>query len=308
MSSEKVTQARVGFFILLGLVAIGAMVVYFGRFGDGLKKFYELRVEYPNASGLFSGADVLLAGAKVGTVEDGPYVLDSMRGVYVMLKIYEGVGIPEGSAFTIGSSGLLGDSFVDITMPATLDVEHYKAIAPGTVVIGKKDGGGIAELAGSGGQLVEDVRAAVKHIDQVVTRLNTEVLNNQSVAAVNDTLQNLSRTSAEFTAASRKLDGVVDNAAKAMQQVGEAVSHITITADKTTDTLSATKDAALSFDKTMVEIRLLVRDIRNGKGALGTLIGDRSVAENLRALVANLRERGVLFYKDRGQPAPKPER
>ncbi len=294
--------------MLLGLVAICAMVVYFGRFGDGLKKFYELRVEYPNASGLFSGADVLLAGAKVGTVKDGPYVLDNMRGVYVMLKIYEGVQIPEGSAFTIGSSGLLGDSFVDITMPAKLDIEHYKAIAPSSTVIGKKDSGGIAELTGAGGGMIEDARAAIKNVNTVVVRLNEEVLNKQSVAAVNETLQNLRQSSADFTNASKKLEAVATDASAAMKQVTEAVGHITITADKTTDTLAAAKAAAISFDKTMVEIRLLVHEARNGKGALGTLIGDRAMAENLKALVANLRARGILWYKDRADAPTPPAR
>lgn len=308
MSSERVTQTRVGFFMLLGLVAICAMVVYFGRFGDGLKKFYDIRVEYPNASGLFSGADVLLAGAKVGIVKDGPYVLDNMRGVYVILKIYEGVNIPEGSAFTIGSSGLLGDSFVDITMPAKLDVEHYKAIAPDSVVVGKKDSGGIAELTGAGGDMIEDARTAIKNINTVVVRLNDEVLNKQSVGAVNETLQNLRETSADFTNASKKLEGVATDASAAMKKVSEAVSHITITADKTTDTLTATKAAAISFDKTMVEVRLLVHDARNGKGALGTLIGDRAMAENLKALVANLRAYGVLWYKDRSPQSNPPGR
>lgn len=294
--------------MLLGLVAICAMVVYFGRFGDGLKKFYDIRVEYPNASGLFSGADVLLAGAKVGIVKDGPYVLDNMRGVYVILKIYEGVNIPEGSAFTIGSSGLLGDSFVDITMPAKLDVEHYKAIAPDSVVVGKKDSGGIAELTGAGGDMIEDARTAIKNINTVVVRLNDEVLNKQSVGAVNETLQNLRETSADFTNASKKLEGVATDASAAMKKVSEAVSHITITADKTTDTLTATKAAAISFDKTMVEVRLLVHDARNGKGALGTLIGDRAMAENLKALVANLRAYGVLWYKDRSPQSNPPGR
>ena len=308
MSSERVTQTRVGFFMLLGLVAICAMVVYFGRFGDGLKKFYELRVEYPNASGLFVGADVLLAGAKVGTVKDGPYVLDNMRGVYVILKIYEGVQVPEGSAFTIGSAGLLGDSFVDITMPATLDIEHFRAIAPSSTVVGKKDGGGIADLAGAGGSMIEDARTAIKNINTVVVRLNEEVLNKQSISAVNETLQNLKTTSADFTNASKKLEAVATDASAAMKQVTDAVGHITVTADKTGDTLDAAKAAAISFDKTMVEIRLLVRDARNGKGPLGTLISDRAMAENLKALVANLRSRGILWYKDRAAEQTPPAR
>jgi phospholipid/cholesterol/gamma-HCH transport system substrate-binding protein len=305
MSSEKVTQVRVGFFMLLGLVAICAMVVYFGRFGDGLTKFYDIRVEYPNASGLFAGADVLLAGAKVGTVKEGPYVLDSMRGVYVILKIRDGVQVPMDSAFTIGSAGLLGDSFVDITMPATLNVKDYKPIEPGAVVIGKKDAGGIAELTGGGGKLVEEMRVAVKNIDTVVTRLNAEVLNKESIAAISETLQNLKNSSAEFNTTSKKLDGIVVEASAAMKKVSEAVGHVTTTVDKTADTLAASKAAAESFEKTMTEIRQLVRDARNGKGPLGTLIADKTMAENLRALVANLRTYGILWYKDRAAK-PKP--
>jgi ABC-type transporter Mla subunit MlaD len=305
MSSEKVTQTRVGIFMLLGLAAICAMVVYFGRFGDGLKKFYELRVEYPNASGLFAGADVLLAGAKVGTVKDGPYVLASMRGVYVILKIYEGVQVPEGSSFTIGSAGLLGDSYVDITMPSNLDVENYKPIPPDAVVVGNRNAGGLADLAGTGGDMIAEAKKTVKDINVVVNRINSEILTKESVAAVNETLQNLRTSSAEFTSATKKIDTVAAQASDVMKKATEAVSHVTKTADKTTDTLAATKDAAISFDKTMVEVRLLVHDAREGKGALGTLISDRTVAENLRVFIANLRAKGILWYKDQAQPPKK---
>ena len=67
--------------MLLGLLCIGSLVIYFGRFGESVKKFYILTVEYHNASGLLNGADVMLAGAKIGEVATPPTVLPSMRGV-----------------------------------------------------------------------------------------------------------------------------------------------------------------------------------------------------------------------------------
>lgn len=298
MKSEQATQARVGAFLLLGLMFAAAMVVYFGRFGDGLKKFYNVRIEYPNASGLFTGADVLLAGAKVGAVQEGPYVLDSMRGVYVMLKIYEGVLIPEGSSFTIGSSGLLGDSFVDITMPTELDATKFVPIEPGAVVIGKREMG-MGDLAGEGTQLLADIRTAVSNVNVLVTKLNTEVLNASTVESVGQTVKNLETTSAEFSSASKRLDGMMDEAEGAVKEVTGALGRVTKTVDKTTDTLEATRLAALSFDKTMVEVRSLLREIRQGKGPIGALISDRGMADNLRALVTNLRRHGILWYKDR---------
>ncbi len=297
-SGEKVTQARVGAFLLVGIILICSMVVYFGRFGDALRDYYSIRVEYPNASGLFTGADVLLAGAKVGSVESGPFVLDSMRGVYVNLKLYEGVGIPEGSTFTIGSSGLLGDSFVDITMPEKLDAESFKAIPPGAVITGKRDTG-LGDLASGGSALLEDVRSAVANINTVVTRVNKEVLTAESVASINETLKNLEKTSAEFAVASGKIETVLDEASQAVKNASQSVEKVSVTIDKSTETLESAKKAAESFEKTMTGIRGLIAEAREGRGPVGTLLTDRTMADNLRALVWNLRRYGILWYKDR---------
>lgn len=295
---EKVTQARVGFFLLLGILLICGMVVYFGRFGEGLREYYQIRVEYPNASGLFSGADVLLAGARVGAVESGPYVLANMRGVYVMLKLYEGVEIPEGSVFTIGSAGLLGDSYVDITMPTDLDVENFVPIPAGAVVTGRRETG-LGDLAGEGTKLLDDVRAAVKNIDTVVTRINEEVLAPASVESIKETLTNLETTSAEFAEASKGIDEVIAKASAAVDEASEVVEGVGVTVKKSEATVEAATEAAEAFTKTMNEVRGVVKDARDGKGPLGTLLTDRTVSENLQALVYNLRRYGILFYKDR---------
>ena len=303
--ADQITQVRVGFFMLLGLAVICALVVYFGRFGDGLKDYYEIRVEYPNASGLFSGADVLLAGARIGTVDSGPFVLKDMRGVYVMLKLYEGVQIPTGSAFTIGSSGLLGDSYVDITMPQNLDVEKFVAIAPDSTVKGKRESG-LGDLASGGADLLVSVKEAIKNIDTVVTRINTEVLSEETVKSMSETMKNLEKTSAEFATASEGFDEVLADASKAVDEVTLSVNRVTLTTEETVrqsqETIRAATDAAESFTRTMNDLREVIADAKTGKGPLGTLLTDQTISDNLRALVYNIRRYGILFYKDRAIP------
>ncbi len=51
---------------------LAALVVQFGRVGEGFKTYYGLTVRFPDASGLLKGSDVLLAGAKIGRVSGGP--------------------------------------------------------------------------------------------------------------------------------------------------------------------------------------------------------------------------------------------
>jgi len=55
----------------------------------------------------------------------------------------------------------------------------------------------------------------------------------------------------------------------------------------------------------------LLREATTGKGLLAALVNDSDLARDLRALVANLRAHGVLFYRDsaaRPEPAQQPLR
>src|SRR6476646_11268616 len=114
---ERGLEFKVGIFVFVGLAMLGALVVQFGRLGEGVKTYYQLTVRFNDASGLLKGSDVLLAGARIGKVSGGPRLVREGDGVAVPLKIYDYIKIAEGSKFTVGSSGLLGDRFVNVTIP-----------------------------------------------------------------------------------------------------------------------------------------------------------------------------------------------
>src|SRR5258708_34372932 len=125
MSTErKGVEFFVGLFLLLGFGCIAAMVVMFGKAGGGLQHFYLLTVEFPNASGLIKGSDVLLAGAHVGRVAAAPALIRDTFRVEARLEISEDVRIPHGATFLVGSSGLLGDRYFDVQLPPTFDAAN----------------------------------------------------------------------------------------------------------------------------------------------------------------------------------------
>src|SRR4029077_18829643 len=115
--TEKTLELKVGAFVFVGLAVLAALVVQFGRAGEGFKTYYGLTVRFPDASGLLKGSDVLLAGAKIGRVSGGLRLSRAAQGVEVALRIFDYVRIPAGSKFSVGSSGLLGDRFVSVTIP-----------------------------------------------------------------------------------------------------------------------------------------------------------------------------------------------
>jgi phospholipid/cholesterol/gamma-HCH transport system substrate-binding protein len=284
-AQEYATQLRVGIFVGIGLLAIALMVVYFGRFGESVRDYYQIRVQYSNASGIYKGASVLLAGARVGSVENDPIIRPDLEGVYVDLKIYKELRIPSAAKFTIGSSGLLGDRFVQIALDR--DAKSSPPLEPGAVVTGKSESG-INEVTEQAGALLSDIQQAVGNINKVAQKLNTELFKEATISDLNTTLANLKATSSSFAEASRKIDGVVKKAEGAIE-TGQ-------------QTFASAKSAAEELKKAVGDARSVFQQAKHGRGALGVLLSDREMAENLKSLVANLRRHGVLWYKDRSQP------
>jgi phospholipid/cholesterol/gamma-HCH transport system substrate-binding protein len=275
---ERGLEFKVGVFVFLGCAALAALVVKFGRLGEGVKTYYQLTVRFADASGLLKGSDVLLAGAKIGRVSGGPRLVQDGPGVYVPLRIYDYVKIPLNSKFTVGSSGLLGDRFVTVTPPKGAPSGY---IAHNAFISGTRETG-IDDLTQQGGELVGDLRATVQ-------KLNQETLSTQNMENLKASMEHLNEATTALAKSSKKLDGVIDQA---------------------DSTMASAKEAADALQNAIAETRKLLRTATQGKGLVATLLNDQQLANDLRALVSNLRAHGVLFYRNSAasrQNAPSPQ-
>ena len=281
MSSEdKGTQIKVGLFILIGLLTVGMMVIYFGRLGEGFSSYYNVKVEFTNASGLLRGSEILLAGAKVGRITNEPVILPDMRGVYVDVRILDQVKIPVGSKFSIGSSGLLGDKYIEISLDGAGAEKGF--IKAGDVLKGSESSGGIAGMTEGAGALIGDLRTTVGNINAVVQKLDSTILSKDELASISATMKNLETATGRIADASKQFD-------------------TTMTSGKAT--MDSAKKATDELQETLSAIHKLVDQAKSGSGVLGTLISNREMANNLRSLVLNLRKHGILWYKDTNAPA-----
>src|SRR6266404_182179 len=281
---ERGLEFKVGIFVFVGLAMLGALVVQFGRLGEGLKTYYALSVGFTDASGLLKGSDVLLAGARNGKVSGGPRMVREGQGVDVPLKIYEYIKIPEGSKFTVGSSGLLGDRFVNVMMPPG---KPKALLAPNTYINGTRETG-IDDLTREGGALVTDLRGTVQKIDTTVNRLNEDTLSSANMENLKSSLEHLNQATGALAESSKKLDGVIQQA---------------------DSTMVSAKQAADTLQNAIGDARTALRSATQGKGLVATLLNDQQLVNDLHALITNLRAHGVLFYRDTaaGQTAPRPQ-
>ena len=278
---ERGLEFKVGIFVFVGLAMLGALVVQFGRLGEGFKTYYTVTVRFSDASGLLKGTDVLLAGARIGKVAGGPKLLREGGGVAVPLKIYDYIKIPEGTKFTVGSSGLLGDRFVNVAIPPGPPKAY---LPPNADVKGARETG-IDDLTRSGGALVNDLRGTVQKIDTTVNRLNQDTLSPANMENLKSSMEHLNQATGALAESSKKLDGVVEQADSAM---------------------ASAKKAADDLQNAIADTRKVVRSATQGKGLVATLLNDQALANDLHALISNLRAHGVLFYRDSAAGQAKP--
>jgi len=272
-TEDRKTQIKVGIFILIGLTITGMLLIYYGRLGEGFANYYNLRVEFANASGIIRGSEVLLAGAKVGRVTADPVIMPDMQGVNVELRILEQVRIPVESQFSVGSSGLLGDKYIQIVLKN--GKSEGPIIEPDSTIKGSDIGDGIGGLTEGAGDLIADLRTTVKNINTVVEKLDQTVLSKSELESISTTVKNLQTTTGKLAESSGRFDTLLKSGQETMD----------------------------SAKKASDEFRALAQQAQTGRGALGMLISNREMADNLRAFILNLRKHGILWYKDTQQPA-----
>ena len=90
-------------------------------------------------------------------------------------------------------------------------------------------------------------------------------------------MEHLNQATSALAESSKKLDGVIEQADSAM---------------------ASAKKAADGLQTAIADARKVLRNATQGKGLVAALLNDQQLANDLHALISNLRAHGVLFYRD----------
>ena len=194
MKQNANLETKVGIFLLLGIGLICTLIILFGELPDMFKPTYAVTVKFPDASGLLKGSEVYLAGAVIGKVTTDPKYIPDSQEVEVNLKINKDVGIRKDASYVIGSSGLLGDRFV-IVKPKVYDKgtpEEQKApyVKDGEVIEGV-NATDLTAIMDASKPLIDRANDIAAQLDDMITRLNKDVLSGTSTEDLKQTIAKL---------------------------------------------------------------------------------------------------------------------
>ena len=105
-------ELSVGVFVLLGLIAMAYISIRLGQIPLGGGDSYTVTATFASTGGLQRGADVDIAGVKIGRVEK--IILEDYEAV-VTLSVDSTIELQEDAIASIKTRGLIGEKYIRIS-------------------------------------------------------------------------------------------------------------------------------------------------------------------------------------------------
>jgi len=288
----------VGLFVIIGLAALGWMILKFGDLPTSISRIrsFEIAVRFPTAPGVQQDTPVRFAGYQIGRVTQvmPPAILPDETGrkyhqTRVILSINKRyVDIPSNVEVKLMTRGL-GSSYIELVVdPNKLPAPPRDPNRPETRFLVN----GI-ELQGSSGVTSEFFpEESQKKLDKLIEGINTFVANANDIIGDPDNKRNVKATLANLTDASHNFSVAMKEATKTMEDARKAIEDFRQLASTGTDALKSVDGKAerlvVSFVNTSAEIgqamsqlRLAMEKVNTGDGTAGRLINDARLYESL---------------------------
>jgi phospholipid/cholesterol/gamma-HCH transport system substrate-binding protein len=244
-------------------------------------------------------------------------LIQGRYAVQVGLKIKDAIKLPKKCDIVVNSAGLMGD--VSVSINPHKDASPDDTIEPGAYIVGSRQEG-LSDLTAKSGEVIDELKKRLVEFQTTIEKVNKGLLNDENIASLKETFDNLKATTQNFKKASTDIDQLVakgkdtvttakevmDTVKSAAGKLDSALAKADTAFGKIDGTLDGAKLSFTSFaklsdsaTKTMDSVRTLINKANAGGGALGMLLADQEAASNLKTLIRNLKERGVIFYKDK---------
>ncbi len=317
-------EAKVGLFVLLGLIVLVYMAFRLGgiRFGRGSE--YTLTVDFDSADSLDRGASVRVAGVEVGKVRE----IDLRNNrAHLVLRINHGVRIGRDFTAALTAKGLLGEKYLELIpgSPNAPPLKNGEAITRTATYVDMDklmttlndvavDVKGISEslnkvLGGPAGE--QTIRNIVTNIEEISDRVNHMISQNDE--RVGHIMSNLD----EFTALLKTQGPVItedlratlknlnDSMAKTSDNLNQMISENRSGLKEGIENLKVAsikmQEAMAAIDKmtnvigpgvasTVNSVNSIATKIDKGEGTLGKLVNDPDLHDKLDKTITGIND------------------
>lgn len=314
MPSEKLSNVRLGVFVILASILLIAGIYFVGSRQSLFGSTFTIRTVFTNAGGLQVGNNVRYAGINVGTVSDITIISDST--IRLDLKLVEKVKpfIKQNAVANLSVDGIVGSALVNIT-PGDGDappVDDGDIIQAANLL-------GTADLMATLGSTNENIALFAKDLLKISGEIahgsgTLNLLLQDSMVSWNlkSTLSNLQLTSNYTLQMVQRLNQTVSDLGAQQGLINQLIHDTVIVSNlrqfssdlnqSVTSKLDSLLDNLLlvgtNLKQTTTNLNLLLEGIQNEQGLVNNLIYDEELSESLKATLKNIEEGSAKFSED----------
>ena len=284
------TEWKVGLFLAISLVVTAALVINFSKGTNPLTKIYTIHLTTKNVDGLVKNAVVMMAGVPVGKISAIHLNTDTYI-VTLDAKIKAEYQILADAKFFIETAGFLGDKYIGV-IPGDNKLPPLQNGA--TVVC--QESFDLVRAARSATDLMDELKTVASQITNIVNRIDSKLLDEQTLTNLAAGLSNLREISAEASATIAAVNQLI---LTNTPPINAAIENVVIFSgqlkDAGTDLRSLISTNRVVIDESLANIKETTESLRNlvaaaeqGKGLAGKLFSDEELARNFSMLSSNL--------------------
>lgn len=316
------SELKVGILVLVSITVFVFIVLSAtGGVRDLLSRPFVAKSRFAEVDGLLPGADVRLAGKRVGNVKEVnlasvPRNPEDLNTVEVIMEIDPDVAkqwVRSDSRATLGSIGLLGDKVIDIS-PGTVNGQ----LLPRGSYIESAPGANIRKIISGVDPLITDLTDSAEQIKSLVTKINDgkgtlgRLINNPKVF---EDLDRVMLEATELVKQARQGQGTIGRLVndpalyEDLRDTTRRLENVVRQIDEGQGTVARLiKDPEMyqKIDAMMVKLQeassrldVIVARIEGGQGTIGRLINDPSLHEDTKQVMNNVRN--ITGRMDQGQ-------
>ena len=284
------TEWKVGLFLTISLVVTAALVINFSKGTSPLTKIYTIHLTTKNVDGLVKNAVVMMAGVPVGKVSAIHLNTDTYI-VTLDAKIKAEHKIRADAKFFIETAGFLGDKYIGVIPGANKlpPLEDGETVAC-------EDSFDLVRTARAATDLMDELKTVASQITNIVNRIDSKLLDEQTLTNLAAGLSNLREISAEASTTIAAVNQLIlTNTPPINAAIENVVTFSGQLKDAGTDLRGLISTNRVVIDESFANIKETTESLRNlvaaaeqGKGLAGKLFSDEELARNFSMLSSNL--------------------
>ncbi len=315
-------EAKVGLFVLLGVILLVYMSLRLGGIKFGRAEGYSLTVDFDSAAGLDKGSSVRVAGVEVGKIKD---IQLKNNKAHLILQINPETKIGKDFTAVLTTKGLLGEKYLELIpgSPAAPALKDGEAVTRTTTYVDmdrlltvlndvavdiKSVSESLSKVIG-GPEGERTLKSIIKNIEEISDRINhmvakndekvnhimtsldefTSLLKTQGPVITDDIKAAIKNLNDSLVKTSNNLNDMITENRGNFKEGVENMKVASIKLQEAMDTINkVAKEIGPGVSSTVISVNSIATKIDKGEGTLGKLINDPVTHDNFNKTITGI--------------------